>query len=148
MEDVVIQEHCVLRSTRGLLGMRGKFMGSVFSLMNFHDMVGNWGQKKVTLTFKISFKQSDFLNLPTSLWAAVVRYTSQNEEERKSHGWENCCSIAKLCPTLCHPMDTKHTRLHCPSLPPRICSNLCPLSQQCYPTILSSVAPFLVMEWI
>ena len=94
--------------------MRGKFMGSVFSLMNFHDTGGNWGQKKVTLTFKISFKQSDFPNLPTALLAGVVRYTSQNEEEGKSHGWENCCSIAKLCSTLCNPMDTKHTRLPCP----------------------------------
>ena len=89
-------------------------MGSVFSLMNFHDTGGNWGQKKVTLTFKISFKQSDFPNLPTALLAGVVRYTSQNEEEGKSHGWENCWSIAKLCSTLCNPMDTKHTRLPCP----------------------------------
>ena len=28
------------------------------------------------------------------------------------------------------------------SLSPRVCSNSCPLSQWCYPTILSSVAPF------
>ena len=30
----------------------------------------------------------------------------------------------------------------CPSPSPRACSNSCPLSQQCHPTISSSVAPF------
>ena len=36
----------------------------------------------------------------------------------------------------------KHTRLPCPSLSPRVCSNSCPLSWWCHPTISSSVAPF------
>ena len=35
-----------------------------------------------------------------------------------------------------------HTRLPCPSLSPRVCSNLCPLSQWCHPTSSSSVTPF------
>ena len=30
----------------------------------------------------------------------------------------------------------------CPSLSPRVCSNSCPLSQWCHPTITSSVPPF------
>ena len=29
----------------------------------------------------------------------------------------------------------QHSRLPCPSLSPRACSNSCPLSQSCYPTI-------------
>ena len=36
----------------------------------------------------------------------------------------------------------QHTRLPCPSLSPGVCSNSCPLSQWCHPTISSSVAPF------
>ena len=36
----------------------------------------------------------------------------------------------------------KHTRPPCPSLSPRGCSNSCPLSQWCHPTISSSVALF------
>ena len=36
----------------------------------------------------------------------------------------------------------QHTRLPCPSLSPGVCSNPCPLSRWCYPTISSSVAPF------
>ena len=36
----------------------------------------------------------------------------------------------------------EQTRLPCPSLSPRVCSNSCPLSQWCYPTISSSAVPF------
>ena len=37
-----------------------------------------------------------------------------------------CCSVTKLCPTL-WPHRLQHTRLPCPSLSPRVCSNSCPL---------------------
>ena len=40
------------------------------------------------------------------------------------------------------PHELQHTRLPCPSLSPRVCSNSCPLSQWFYLTIYSSVAPF------
>ena len=36
----------------------------------------------------------------------------------------------------------QHVRLSCPPLCPRVCSNSCPLSQGCHPTISSSVVPF------
>ena len=36
----------------------------------------------------------------------------------------------------------QHARLPCPSLSPGVCSNSCPLSQWCHPTISSSVIPF------
>ena len=35
----------------------------------------------------------------------------------------------------------KHSRLRCPSLSPGVCSNSCPLSWWCHPTISSSVIP-------
>ena len=40
------------------------------------------------------------------------------------------------------PHGVQHTRLLCPSLSPGVCSDLCPLSQWCHPTISSSVTPF------
>ena len=40
------------------------------------------------------------------------------------------------------PHGLQHARLPCPSLFPGVCSNSCPLSQWCHPTISSSVAPF------
>jgi len=40
------------------------------------------------------------------------------------------------------PHGLQHARLCCPSLSPWVCSNSCPLSQWCHPTISSSVTPF------
>ena len=40
------------------------------------------------------------------------------------------------------PHGLQHTRLPCPSPTPGACSNLCPSSWWCHPTISSSVVPF------
>ena len=40
------------------------------------------------------------------------------------------------------PHGLQHARLACPLLSPEVCSNSCPLSQWCHPTISSSVVPF------
>ena len=40
------------------------------------------------------------------------------------------------------PHRLQHIRLPCPSLSPGVCSNSCPSSQWCHPTISSSVTPF------
>ena len=40
------------------------------------------------------------------------------------------------------PHGLQHDRISCPSLSPGVCSNLCPLSRWCHPTISFSVAPF------
>ena len=49
------------------------------------------------------------------------------------------CSVM---PDLLWPHELQHARLPCPSPSPRACSNSCPLSRWCHPTILSSVIPF------
>ena len=51
------------------------------------------------------------------------------------------CSVAKSCLAL-WPHGLQHARLPCPSLLAGVCSNSCPLSQWCHPTISSSVALF------
>ena len=40
------------------------------------------------------------------------------------------------------PHGLQHTWLPCPSLSPKVCSNSCPSSQWCHPTISFSVVPF------
>ena len=42
----------------------------------------------------------------------------------------------------CWPHGLQHARLPCPSPSPGACSNSCPLSWWCHPTISSSVVPF------
>ena len=46
------------------------------------------------------------------------------------------------------PHGLQHSRLPCPSLSPRVCSQLCPLSRWCYPTISLSIAPPLFLPSI
>ena len=53
-----------------------------------------------------------------------------------------CCLVTTSCLTLCDPHWLQYTRLPCPSPSPGVCSNSCPLSQWCHPTISFSVIPF------
>ena len=50
--------------------------------------------------------------------------------------------VTHSCLTLCDPMGYSTTRPPCPSPAPGACSNSCPLSQWCHPTISSSVITF------
>ena len=49
------------------------------------------------------------------------------------------CSVMS---TSLKPYGQEHARLPCPSPSPRVCSNSCPLSRWCHPTVSSSVTPF------
>ena len=54
-----------------------------------------------------------------------------------------CCSVNSVVSNSLWPYyGLQHTRLPCPSPSLRACSNSCPLSQWCHPTISSSVVPF------
>ena len=57
------------------------------------------------------------------------------------------CLVTKPWLTLCNPMDHSTLRLSCLPLSPRVCSNSCPLSQWCHPTI-SSCHPLLLLPSI
>ena len=52
-----------------------------------------------------------------------------------------CCSLIQSCLTL-RPHGLQHARPPCPSPGPGVCSNSCPLSWWCHPTISTSVIPF------
>ena len=58
-----------------------------------------------------------------------------------SHQGIQFSSVTQSCLTL-QPRGLQHARLPCPSPTPRACSNSCPSSQWCHPTISSSVVPF------
>ena len=55
--------------------------------------------------------------------------------------YSSVSSVAQLCPTL-WPHGLQHARPRCPSPTPGVCSNSCPSSRWCHPTISSSVVPF------
>ena len=52
-----------------------------------------------------------------------------------------CCSVPKMCPTLCNPMDCSTPGLSVLHYLPDFAQTH-PLSQWCHPAILSSVTPF------
>ena len=84
----------------------------------------HWGRKwAFWFLFGSGWTQGAF---PTSTWRIL----------------QFCCSVAKLCPDPLWPRGLQHARLLCPPLSPRVCSNSCPLSQWCHPTISFSVVPF------
>ena len=59
--------------------------------------------------------------------------------------WVCCLTIQFSCLVVSdslQPHGLQHTRLPCPSSTPRVCSNPCPSSLWCHPTISSSVVPF------
>ena len=51
-------------------------------------------------------------------------------------------SVVQLCLTLVRSNGLQHARPPCPSPIPGACSNSCPLSRWCHPTISYSVVPF------
>ena len=56
-----------------------------------------------------------------------------------------CCSVQFSCPVMSEslwPHGLQHARLPCPSLSSGACSNSCPSSWWCHPTISSSVILF------
>ena len=70
-------------------------------------------------------RQSVYLTLPWQVWGVWSLQFS--------------CSVAS---SSLWPHGLQHTRPPCPSPIPGACSDSCPLSQWCHPTISSSVIPF------
>ena len=57
----------------------------------------------------------------------------------RSMNFESVCSVDKSCVTL-RSHGLRHIRVSYPSVSPRVCSNSCPLSLWCHPTISSTVS--------
>ena len=101
--------------------------------MGLYSLVGSW--LRIWSRLYLPFQQCTF---PTQF----LCYSGEQIKFRSSpFPHLCCCSVAKLYLTL-WPHGLQHTRLLCPSLSPRICSNSCLLSLWCHPTISSSVTPF------
>ena len=54
----------------------------------------------------------------------------------------HCCSVTQSCPTIWNPMDRSTAWPPSPSPSPEACSNSCPLSPGCHPTVSFSVTHF------
>ena len=77
-----------------------------------------------------------------SVWLASLSMIISRSIHVAAKGIQSVSSVIQSCPTLCDPMDCTHARRPCPSPTPGACSNSCPSSRWCHPTISSSVVPF------
>ena len=103
------------------------WLPDLISAITLNDMFFSWReQSKCCLNVS-----SLVLNLNNKLYTESIPH--------------NLLPVAKSCLTLCDPMDCT-ARLPCPSPTPRACSNSCPSSQWCHPTISSSVVPFSCLQ--
>ena len=55
-------------------------------------------------------------------------------------------SVQSVVSDSLHPHGVQHTRLPCPSPTPEACSNSCPSSWWCHPTISSSIILFFCLQ--
>ena len=99
----------------------------------------------LTKCFYYSFFFSAFLPfLPPSLHPFFLSFSKSLSSSCKSQVNPqkmvlfSCSAVSNSL----QPYGLQHTRPPCPSLSPGACSNSCPLSRSCHPTISSSVVPF------
>ena len=89
-----------------------------------------------------------------SLWFSGISMSQHTEASLSSHLWwrfspgamgwflvQLLFSHSVMSDSL-QPCELQHSRLPCPSPSTQGCSNSCPLSWWCHPTVSSSVAPF------
>ena len=103
-------------------------MHTVFQIMIYYFMLSICFWKWITLG-KFRLKQMEILARVWNQWHLATLMCS-------------CFSVTKVTSNSLWPHGLQHTRLPCPSPTPGACSNSCPLSQWCHPTISSSVLPF------
>ena len=60
--------------------------------------------------------------------------------------WESVQFSGSVVSNSLQPHRLQHTRLPCPSSTPRTCSNSCPSSRWCHPSIPSFVIPFSCLQ--
>ena len=73
-----------------------------------------------------------------------IRWVSGDMEIDSAVGKKT--SVAQSCLDSLWPHGLQHARLPCPSPTPGVCSNSCPSSQWCHPTISSFVIPFSCLQ--
>ena len=82
-------------------------------------------------------KGSDLLSLLTWFVFLPIKMCGESFDIKKC-----CCCCCSFVSDSLQPHRLQHSRFPCPSPSPGACSNSCPLSQWCHPTISSSVVPF------
>ena len=80
---------------------------------------------------------------PLSCSPFLYLWLSGQRHQAPTQRWSRYCQFSRsVVSNSLWPHGLQHARLPCPSPTAGVCSNSCPLSQWCHPTISSSVDPF------
>ena len=99
---------------------------------------GNWKHDKINLKSIIDNTGNSYHIISTPMGRNLMVRVSRELGLRKVSVQFGCSVVSNSL----QPHGLQHARLPCPSPASRACSNSCPLSRWCHPTISSSVVPF------
>ena len=117
--------------TRGSRTLGVRKLGKLYKLIDLWQ----WGSKSFVFE---KFSRWLWNNRFRNLWSRF--YWDHFLEASHWLKTASCCWVAESCLTV-QPHGLKHAGRPCPSLFPGVCTNSCPLSWWCHPTISSSVVP-------
>ena len=84
--------------------------------------------------------------LETDAWCALAKFWANFGEQSREPADMQLLFTCSVMSNSLWPHGLKHTRLPCPSPSPGACSNSCPSSRWCHPTISFSVIPFSCLQ--
>ena len=122
------------------------------SLNSFHPHIYSIYNLKPLLLLVVTYSQVPGIST-RALLGAVILSTTQEYLPRSNTGNVNFCysllfSHSVMFDSL-RPHGLQHARLPCPSPSPGACSNSCPLTWRCHPTISSSIVTFSThIRWV
>ena len=131
---------CILQEHRVYLKIEGCYIYVYFNRYFGTSLVVQWLTLWAPKTGSLGLIpcQGDRAHMPQLKISHVV----MKNEDPTCHSWDLLLLGHSVPSNSLPPQGLQHRRLLCPSPSPRACSNSCPLSWWCHPTILSSVTPF------
>ena len=113
-----------------------------------HNVKEGWGPKNRCFWTAVVEKTRESLGLQGNQpWIFTERTDAEAESLILWPTDAKFSSVTQSRPTLCHQMDCSTTGFPVHHQLSRACSNSCPLSRWCHPTISSSVIPFFCLQY-
>ena len=126
----------------------GKEVTKIVQCLESNNLMNYWIRSSISWNLLRSSNQTSTAGICAE--TNITAFTIVKNREREREKWSKYQVIKlllsffslKVVSDSWWPHGLQNARLHYPSPSPRVCSNLCPSSQWCQPTISSSVTCF------